>query len=689
MIRREDVEHVREHSPIEEIVGEYVTLKNAGVGSRKGLCPFHDERTPSFHVRPPVGLWHCFGCGEGGDVISFLQKIDHLSFAEAVERLAARLGYELRYEDEGGGKPRRERTGQRQRLIEANRVSAQFYGEQLMTSPDASTGRDFLTERGFDRGAAEQFGVGFAPRGNEVLLRHLRGRGFTEDELLSSGLAGRGQRGLYDRFRGRLVWPIRDVTGDVVGFGARRLFEDDRIEAKYLNTPETSIYRKSQVLYGVDLAKRQIARKRQVVVVEGYTDVMACHLAGIDTAVATCGTAFGADHIRVVRRLLGDDGTRGGQVIFTFDGDAAGQQAAMRAFEEDQRFVAQTFVAVAREGADPCELRQQRGDQAVLDLIASKQPLFDFAIRTTLARFDLDTAEGRVQGARAGVPIVARIRDIALRDDYARRLAGWLGLPENDLLRRVRAAQRTGPRQAPGETGHRPGSGAVPSNPERPGRGPAAPTTAAPGRNLTGPGGPGRPGRPPTGPERPGPGHGPGHPPGAGPTPEPSDPAPIPRPNLRDPNVRMEHQALECLLQVPHLLPVEEIDGLGPSAFTAPAHREIHTAIRRAGGLAVGSTTPPALWADAVRSQCPPELSGLVTELAVATLPADNEDVLSRYAVSVVLHLVERETTQRIETLRGRMQRMAPTDPDVLAALGELTRVEAHRRDLHERIAGV
>jgi DNA primase len=656
VIRREDVEHVREHSPIEEIVGEYVTLKNAGVGSRKGLCPFHDERTPSFHVRPPVGLWHCFGCGEGGDVISFLQKIDHLSFAEAVERLAARLGYELRYEDEGRGRPRREKTGQRQRLIEANRVAAQFYVEQLMTSPDASTGRDFLTERGFDRGAAEQFGVGFAPRGNDVVLRHLRGRGFTEDELLSSGLAGRGQRGLYDRFRGRLVWPIRDVTGDVVGFGARRLFDDDRIEAKYLNTPETSIYRKSQVLYGVDLAKRQIARKRQAVVVEGYTDVMACHLAGIDTAVATCGTAFGADHIRVVRRLLGDDGTRGGQVIFTFDGDAAGQQAAMRAFEEDQRFVAQTFVAVAREGADPCELRQQRGDHAVLDLIASKQPLFDFAIRTTLARFDLDTAEGRVQGARAGVPIVARIRDIALRDDYARRLAGWLGLPENDLLRKVRAAQRTGPRQTRGEGSHPPGPS--PSGPERPG------TDHDSGRG-------------------PGPGS------GSGTDPQPSGPVPIPRPDLRNPSLRMEHQALECLLQVPGLLPVEEIDALGPAAFTAPAHREIHAAVRRAGGLAVGSTTPPAAWADAVRSQCPPELSGLVTELAVATLPADNEDVLSRYAVSVVLHLVERETTQRIEALRGRMQRMAPADPDVLEALGELTRVEAHRRDLHERIAGV
>lgn len=655
MIRREDVEHVREHSPIEEIVGEYVTLKNAGVGSRKGLCPFHDERTPSFHVRPPVGLWHCFGCGEGGDVISFLQKIDHLSFAEAVERLAARLGYELRYEDEGRGSSRRERVGARQRLIEANRVAAQFYAEQLMASADAAAGRDFLTERGFDRSAAERFGAGFAPRGNEVLLRHLRGRGFTEDELLSSGLAGRGRRGPYDRFRGRLVWPIRDVTGDVVGFGARRLFEDDRIEAKYLNTPETSIYRKSQVLYGVDLAKRQIARERRVVVVEGYTDVMACHLSGVDTAVATCGTAFGTDHIRVVRRLLGDDGTRGGQVIFTFDGDAAGQQAAMKAFEEDQRFVAQTYVAVARDGMDPCELRQSRGDRAVLDLIASRQPLFDFAIRTTLGRYDLDTAEGRVQAARAGVPIVARIRDIALRDDYARRLAGWLGMPENDLLRRVRSAQRAGARPDRG-------NGTGPPGPPGPDRGP---------------GGPGNPGDTRTPAAA-----------GQGTRDEPQAPAPFPRPDPRDPNQRVERQALECMVQVPYLLPVEEADALGPSAFGAPAHREIHSAIRRAGGLATGAATSPSAWADAVRSQCPPELSGMVTELAVATLPADDEEVLSRHAVSMVLRLVEREMTQRIGALRGRVQRLAPDDPDMLAVLAELTDAEVRRRDLLDRIAG-
>ena len=449
-IRREDVEHVREHTRIDEVVAEHVTLKSGGVGSLKGLCPFHDEKTPSFHVRPQVGLWHCFGCGKGGDVISFVQDVDHLGFTESVELLAARMGYQLHYEDDDGrGAARRDQVGQRQRLVEANRAAADYYAEQLSAAGDAVAGRQFLSERGFDRDAAAKFGVGFAPRSGEALLKHLRGKGFTEDDLVASGLAGRGQRGLYDRFRGRLVWPIRDVTGDVVGFGARRIFDDDRIEAKYLNTPETAVYKKSQVLYGVDLAKREIARERRAVVVEGYTDVMACHLSGVETAIATCGTAFGPDHTRIVRRLLGDDrtigqgGAVGGQVIFTFDGDEAGRKAALRAFEDDQRFVAQTFVAVAEGGMDPCELRQKHGPEAVRQLVEARQPLFEFAIRSTLAQLDLDTAEGRVAALRAAAPVVAQIKDSALRPEYARRLAGWLGMEVEPVVRAVNQAARS------------------------------------------------------------------------------------------------------------------------------------------------------------------------------------------------------------------------------------------------------
>jgi DNA primase len=630
-IRREDVDHVREESRIDEVVSEHVTLKPAGIGALKGLCPFHDEKTPSFSVRPAIGRWHCFGCNEGGDVIAFVQQVDHLTFSEAVERLADRLNYPLRYEDDDGhGTARREPTGQRQRLVEAHRAAVQFYAEQLAGSPDGLAARHFLAERGFDREAAGHFDVGFAPRSGESLLRHLRGRSFTEDELVNSGLAARGQRGLYDRFRGRLVWPIRDVAGDVVGFGARRLFDDDRIEAKYLNTPETVLYKKSQVLYGLDLAKKEIARTRQVVVVEGYTDVMACHLSGVETAVATCGTTFGADHIRIVRRLLGDDGSRHTEVIFTFDGDAAGQKAALRAFDDDQRFVAQTSIAVARDGMDPCELRQARGNEAVRELVETRQPLVEFAIRSTLDQLDLRTAEGRVQGLRVAAPLVARIRDTSLRAEYARMLAGWLGMDEEPVRRAVRRSTQTG-----GSTRARPDGG------DRPGVG--------------GPGGPGglRGG---------------------------TDP--------RDPVVRIEREAIECLLQVPHLVPVEEADGLGEGAFDVPAYRAVHHAVRAAGGIVTARTLSPAGWAEAVHEAAPDAVRQLVSELIMVPLPADTDEALARYASSLVLRVAEGEVARVIGDLKSRLQRLDPGGEESAQAYADLLAAEARRRSLRDRISG-
>ena len=482
LIRREDIEAVRERARIEDIVGEHVTLKSAGVGSLKGLCPFHDERTPSFHVRPQLGYWHCFGCGEGGDVITFIEKINHLGFAEAVEYLADRTGVQLRYE-EGGAVRRGVEPGTRQRLMDANRLAEAWFREQLAT-PEAQAGRDFLTSRGFDRHAAAHFGVGYAPTGWDNLARHLRSAGYTEAELVDSGLCSRGGqdgRRVYDRFRGRLIWPIRDVTGATVGFGARKLSEDDQ-GPKYLNTPETPVFHKSQVLYGLDLAKREVARSHRIVVVEGYTDVMAAHLSGVTTAVATCGTAFGADHVRVVRRLLGDVDdpaagvvtgqgreARGGEVIFTFDGDAAGQKAALRAYAEDQRFATQTFVAVDPGGLDPCDLRMKEGDQGIPRLLSRRVPLFEFVIRTSLSHLDLDTSEGRVRGLRSAAPVVAGIRDRALKREYTRRLAGWLGLPDAEVHSAVQAAQRRGAQPSAGRGGQWPadetaggGAGEVP-----------------------------------------------------------------------------------------------------------------------------------------------------------------------------------------------------------------------------------
>lgn len=423
-IRDEDIAAVRERARIDDVVREYVTLKSAGGGSLKGLCPFHDERSPSFHVTPSRGMWYCFGCGEGGDLLSFVQKIDHLSFTEAVEKLADKVGITLQYVD-GGATPNKQQ-GQRKRLVEAHKAAAQFYQEQL-TSPEAQLGRDFLLNRGFDSASTEMFGVGYAPQGWDSLTKHLKSRGFTDQELLAGGLVSQGNRGIYDRFRGRLVWPIRELGGEVIGFGARKLYDDDE-GPKYLNTPETPIYKKSMVLYGLDLARKQISKDQSAVIVEGYTDVMAAHLAGVGTAVATCGTAFGTEHIKVLRRLLMDDDRMRGQVIFTFDGDAAGQKAALRAFEEDQKFVSQTFVAVEKSGLDPCDLRLQHGDAAVRALIDSKVPLFEFAIKSVLAQHNLNTSEGRIAALKEGAPIVSKIRDTSLRPEYARRLAGWLGM---------------------------------------------------------------------------------------------------------------------------------------------------------------------------------------------------------------------------------------------------------------------
>ncbi len=439
-IRDEDIALVRDRARIDEVVREYVSLKSAGGGSLKGLCPFHDERSPSFHVTPSRGMWYCFGCGEGGDVLSFVQKIDHLSFAEVVEKLADRTGVELRYVD--GGAAINRQQGQRTRLVEAHKQAAAFYADRL-AAPDAQTGREFLTARGFDLDAARHFGVGFAPKGWDALTNHLRAKGFSDAELLAGGLVSQGNRGPYDRFRGRLVWPIRDLGGEVIGFGARKLFDDDD-GPKYLNTPETPIYKKSQVLYGLDLARRDISKQQQAVIVEGYTDVMACHLAGITTAVATCGTSFGTEHIKILRRLLMDDDQMRGSVVFTFDGDAAGQKAALRAFEEDQRFVTQTYVAVEPTGLDPCDLRIQHGDAAVVALVDRRVPLFEFAIRSTLAAYDLESAEGRVAALRDAAPIVAKIRDTALRPEYARRLAGWLGIDVATVTSAVAAAARGG-----------------------------------------------------------------------------------------------------------------------------------------------------------------------------------------------------------------------------------------------------
>ncbi|UEL29753.1 DNA primase [Pseudarthrobacter sp. L1SW] len=635
LIKREDIDEVRQRTDIKEVVDGYVTLKGAGLGTFKGLCPFHDERSPSFTVRPQVGRYHCFGCGEDGDVIAFVQKQDRSSFQEAVEKLAARIGYELRYEDGGTG-PNREEVGRRQRLLDAHKIADEFFRAQLLT-PGAAEGRTFLHGRGFDRAAAEHFGVGYAPQGWDALLKHLRGRGFTDAELKLTGMFSEGNRGIYDRFRGRLIWPIKDIAGDTIGFGARKLYEDDQ-GPKYLNTPETTLYKKSQVLYGIDLAKRSIAKDRQLVVVEGYTDVMACHLAGITTAVATCGTAFGTEHIKIARRLLSDDGT-GGEVVFTFDGDAAGQKAALRAFEEDQRFTAQTYVAVEPSGADPCDLRQSRGDEAVHALVQSRRPLFEFAIRTTLKQFNLDTVEGRVQGLKASVPVVAAIRDASTRTGYCQALTGWLGMPDpNEVLRLVNAEVKNAAKR--GDPGGAPG--------------PAARTAAS----TAPPGGPGVAAGPPS---------------GAVPS--------YHRPDPRDPVASMERQALEVALQEPSLLAGGIWERFSAARFVTPAFQAVHDAMRATDPALTGD---PVRWVEQVMHEVPEPLRPLVSELAVVPLPASTEEAVRKYCRDILSRLFELQITRVKADKMGQLQRLDPAaDPETYQRLNrELMMLEMERRSL-------
>jgi len=431
-----DIAAIRERVRIDEVVGDYVQLRRAGADSLKGLCPFHDEKSPSFHVRPNHGHFHCFGCGEGGDVYAFVQKIEHVSFVEAVEVLADRIGYTISYT--GAATSVQRDRGSRSRLIAANAEAQAFYAAAL-ESPEAQPARKYLTERNFDADAARHFGCGFAPSGWDSLTMHLLRKGFEFKELETAGLSREGRRGPIDRFHRRLLWPIRSSAGEVIGFGARRLFDDDPMEAKYVNTPETLLYKKSSVLFGIDLAKRDIAKGHQAVVVEGYTDVMAMHLAGVTTAVASCGTAFGDEHLAMLRRLMMDDNFFRGELIYVFDGDEAGRAAALKAFGGEQHLAGQSFVAVAADGMDPCDLRLASGDGALRDLVARRTPLFEFAIRAALSEVDLDSAEGRVAALRRCVPMVAQIKDPTLRDEYARQLAGWVGWSDvAQVLGRVR-----------------------------------------------------------------------------------------------------------------------------------------------------------------------------------------------------------------------------------------------------------
>ncbi|MFE2581711.1 DNA primase [Streptomyces sp. NPDC059378] len=627
-INDEDVKAVRDAVPIDAVVSEYLQLRNAGGGNLKGLCPFHDEKSPSFQVSPSKGLFHCFGCQEGGDTITFVMKVDHLTFSESVERLAAQAGITLRYE-EGGYNPAHQR-GERIRLVEAHKIAAQWYAEQLATSPEADTGRIFLAERGFDQAAAVHFGVGYSPQGWDHLTRYLRGKGFTDKELTLSGLSQEGRRGPIDRFRGRLMWPIRDIGGEVVGFGARKLYEADN-GPKYLNTPDTPIYRKSQVLYGIDLAKKDIAKSSRAVVVEGYTDVMACHLAGVTTAIATCGTAFGGEHIKILRRLLMDNGSA--RVIFTFDGDAAGQKAALRAFEDDQKFAAETYIAIAPDGMDPCDLRLAKGDDAVADLAEPRTPLFEFALRQIVVRYDLDTPAGRAAALDEAAPIVARIKNSGAQHEVAVQLAGMLGILDTQfVVKRVAQLARW--------ARDRGGKGAPAQGPARGGSQPyeAAPRSAAGGPAL----------------------------------------------NLRNPVYATERELLKLALQRPELVS-PAFDAYGVDEFTAAPYAAVRLAVMEAGGAEYGIQDAQE-YLVRVREAAPDDgVRAMVTELAVEAIMRRTVD--ENYAGEQLVTVRRRAVERRIRDIQSTLARLGSHgDPGQLAAVqNELWILQQYDQTLREQ----
>lgn len=631
-IRQEDIAAVRERSAIADVVGEYLQLRPAGGGSLKGLCPFHDEKTPSFNVTPGKELYYCFSCTAGGDVIKFVQEIEHLSFAEAIERLAARAGVELRYE-QGGYVPGQE-TSQRRRLIDAHRAAVDFYSERIR-GDSASAARAFLAERGFELSDAERFGVGYSPAAWDELTRHLRGRGFTDEELLKAGLARQGRRGLIDMFRGRLMWPVRDLTGETIAFGARKLDPDDD-GPKYLNTPETALFKKGHVLYGADLAKREIAHRRQAVIVEGYTDVMACHLSGVPTAVATCGTSFGEDHVKVLRRLIMDTNGSDGEVIFTFDGDAAGQRAALRAFSLEEKFVTQTFVAVQPDGLDPCDLRLKHGEGAVRDLVARRVPLFEFAIKSALAKHDLDTTEGQLAALDEAAPIVGRIKDPGRRARYAVNLDRWLGLmDERFVLDRVR--QHAGGGRGAGRDGR-----------DRS----VDPSTARGGDGQRG--ADGQQGRPY---------------------------------DRSDPVLRVEREALKLAVQWPALCG-PEFDALSAAAFTVPVHGAVAGLVAGCGGVVSAGRARD--WVAALIEAAPDDRArAFVTELAVERLQVAGEPD-EKYADMVLATVGELAARREIAAIKAKLQRTNPEDdqPVYNKMFGNLVALEQRRKWLLGRATG-
>ncbi len=424
-IRQEDIEAVRERTDLVKLVSGYLTLKKAGHDSVVGLCPFHTEKTASFSVSPSKQVYYCFGCGAGGDAIRFLREVEHLEFTEAVERLAKESGVSLRYE--GDTPADRRAASRRLALHRANEEASALYHLTLVDRPEGEEARRYLETRGIDREIAEEFGIGYAPGASDFLLRRLA-RGFSPEILMEAGLAIRDPSGnVRDRFRGRVTFPVHDLSGRAVGIGARILPGDRDEGPKYMNSPETPVYRKGEVLYNLDRAKAAVSKSGEIVIVEGYTDVIALARAGVETAVATCGTALGEGHFRLASRFAQ-------RMVLAFDSDEAGARAAERAFGFLERFPIQPVVLILPEGLDPADFVRQRGADAFRELAAGAQPIVEYMLLRGVGRHDLSTIEGQSAAVAAALPILEGLSDPVRQREYAHRLAELAGVAETSVL---------------------------------------------------------------------------------------------------------------------------------------------------------------------------------------------------------------------------------------------------------------
>ncbi len=441
--RDEDIQEVRERTDLVKVVGQYLTLKRAGHDSMVGLCPFHPEKTPSFSVSPSKQVYYCFGCGEGGDAVKFLSRVESLTFPEAIERLAHEAGVQLRLEAESPAD--RRAASRRQSLHRANAEAARLYHRTLMEGREGAEARQYLSSRGIDRAAAEEFEIGYAPMYSDFLLRRLSSN-FSPEILVEAGLASKDGSGtVRDRFRGRITFPIHDLAGQAVAFGARLLAGEG---AKYVNSAESPVYRKGRVLYNLHRARVGITRSGRAFVVEGYTDVIALARGGLPTAVATCGTALGEDHYTLLSRFAQE-------VILTFDADEAGARAAERAHAFHERFPVRTRVLVLPEGLDPADFVKQRGAEEFRALAERAVPLVEYMIERAISGHDLSSVEGRAGAVRAGLPIVAGLADEVRRQEYAGLLADRAGVAASSVLVELERLGTTAPaerepRRAPG-----------------------------------------------------------------------------------------------------------------------------------------------------------------------------------------------------------------------------------------------